>query len=53
MQFKSPKQLYSVVIEFNNGMTKTVRVKAVSREEAEKRALKFNRAAKGIKRGAL
>lgn len=53
MQFKSPKQLYSVVIEYKNGMTRTVRVKAVSREAAEKRALKFNRAAKGIKRGGL
>lgn len=53
MQFKSPKQLYPIVIEFKNGMTQTVKVKASSREKAEKRALKFNPAAKGIKRGAL
>jgi hypothetical protein len=53
VQFKSPKQLYPVVIEFKNGMTQTVKIKATSREKAEQRALKFNRAAKGIKRGVL
>lgn len=53
MQFKSPKQMYPIVVELHNGMTRTVKVKAVSRAAAEKRALKFNPAAKGIKRGAL
>ena len=33
-------------------MTRTVQVRAVSREVAEKRALKFNRNAKGVKRSA-
>ena len=33
-------------------MTRTVQVRAVTREVAEKRALKFNRNAKGVKRNA-
>lgn len=50
MQFKSPKTLYNVEVEFQNGMTKNVKIKAVSRDKAEARALKFNPSAKGIKR---
>lgn len=50
MQAKKSKRLYPIVVEFQNGMTKTVKVKAISREVAEQRALKFNPTAKGVKR---
>lgn len=50
MQTKKSKRLYSIVVEFENGMTRTVKVKATDRETAEKRALKFNRTAIGVKR---
>lgn len=53
MQFKSPKRLYNVAVEFHNGMTRNVKVKAVSRDKAESRALKFHPTAKGIKRDAV
>jgi hypothetical protein len=52
MQIKSKKKLHIVVLEFSNGITRSVKVKAVSREDAEDRALKFNPSAKGVKRGA-
>lgn len=51
MQAKSPKQLYSITVEFANGVTRNVKIKAVSREKAEQRARKFHPTAKGIKRG--
>lgn len=51
MQLRSPKKLYNVEVEFANGLTKNVKVKAVSREQAEQRALKFNPSATGVKRG--
>lgn len=50
MQKKKSKQLYRIPIEFANGMTRTVKVKATSRENAEARALKFHPNAKGVKR---
>lgn len=49
LQTKSKKELYTVVVEFENGKTKTVKVKAVSLEAAETRALKFNPSAIGVK----
>lgn len=52
MQLKPSRQLYNVVIEFPNGMTRTVKVKAVSREKAERRALKFHPNAIGVKHGS-
>lgn len=52
MRTKKSKQLYSIVVEFENGVTRTIKVRAVSREIAEKRALKFNPTAKGVKRNA-
>ena len=52
MQSKSPKRLYNVVIEYANGVTRTVKVKAVSREKAEKRARKFHPNAIGVRRDA-
>lgn len=52
MRSKKSKQLYTIVVEFANGVTKTVKVKASSREVAESRALKFHPAAQGVKRNA-
>lgn len=52
MQKKPSRQLYNIVLEFANGMTRTVKTKAASREAAEQRALKFYPTAKGVKRDA-
>lgn len=52
MRTKKLKRLYTIVLEFENGMTRSVQVKAASREVAERRALKFQRNAKGVKRSA-
>lgn len=51
MQIKKQKRLYTVVVEFENGMTRSVKIKAASRETAEARALKFHPHAKGVKHG--
>jgi hypothetical protein len=51
VQQKRAKQLYRIPIEFSNGMTRTVKVKAKDRETAEARALKFHPNAIGVKRG--
>lgn len=50
MQPKKSKQLFTIVLEFENGMTRTVKQRAASREIAERKALKFNHGAKGVKR---
>lgn len=50
MQSKPKKQLYHIEVEFENGLTKLVKVKAIDRPHAEKRAIKFHPSAKGIKR---
>lgn len=50
MQKKSSKQVFPIVVEFESGATRTVKVKAVTREQAERRALKFHPTAVGIKR---
>lgn len=52
MQLKQSKKLYTVVVEFANHTTRTVKVKATTREGAEAKALKFNPSAKGVKRDA-
>lgn len=52
MQVKSQKKLYNITLEFDSGMTRSVKVKAVSRSAAEERALKFHPRAKGVKRDA-
>lgn len=52
MREKPAKKPYTIVLEFANGMTRTVKVKAASREVAENRALKFHPGAKGVKRDA-
>ena len=53
MQLKKSKRLYSVTLEFANGVTRDVEVKASTREIAERRALKFNSTAIGIKKSTL
>lgn len=50
MQLKSSKQVYSVTLTFANEVTRTVQVKASSREAAERKAIKFNSGATGVKR---
>lgn len=50
MRTKQSKKPFSITLEYENGLTKTVMVRAVSREVAEKRALKRNPNAKGVKR---
>ena len=52
MQTKKSKKLFNVILEFENGMTRTVKVRAVTREIAEKRAMKFHPSAKGVRRYA-
>lgn len=51
MKITQKKTLHTIVVEFANGMTRTVKVKAVKRETAEQKALKFNPSATGVKRG--
>jgi hypothetical protein len=52
VQLKKSKKLYHVIVELPNGITRTVKVKAIDREHAEKRALKFQPNALGVKRDA-
>jgi hypothetical protein len=52
MRTKKSKKLYTVTLVFENGMTRTVQVRAVTREVAESRALKRNPNAKGVKHNA-
>jgi hypothetical protein len=52
MQIKKSKRLYHVVVEFQNGMIRTVKVRAVTREIAERKALKFHPGAIGVKHDA-
>ena len=52
MRTKKSKQLFTVVLLYENNMTRNVKVRATSREIAEKRALKRNPSAKGVKRDA-
>jgi len=49
MQTKKSKQLFAIVLVYENEMTRTVKVRATTREIAEKRALKRNPSAKGVK----
>lgn len=52
MRTKKSKQLFSIELFYENNMTRTVKVRATSREIAEKRALKRNPNAVGVKRHA-
>lgn len=49
MQTKKSKQRFTITLEFENGTTRTVKVRAVTREVAERKAMKFHPAAKGVK----
>lgn len=50
MKTKTQSDLYKITIEYENGDTKVVPVKASTREVAEERAMKRNPNAKGVKR---
>lgn len=50
MPKQPPKQLHIITLEFQKGATRTVKIKASSLEVAERRALKFNPSAIGVKR---
>ena len=52
MREKKSKQLYRIPLEFANGVSRTVKVKAKDRQTAEARALKFHPSALGVKRDA-
>lgn len=52
MRQKSTSKQHSITLEFKNGVTRTVKVKAATREVAEERALKRNPSALGVKRNA-
>jgi hypothetical protein len=50
MQTKKSKRLYHITVEYENSVTRTVKVRAVTREIAEQKALKFHPNATGVKR---
>lgn len=52
VQHKKSKKLYRIPLEFKNGVERTVKVKAASRETAEARALKFHPNAIRVKKNA-
>lgn len=52
MQIKKPKQLFVVALKFNGGITRIVKVRAVTRDVAERQALKRNKSAIGVDHGS-
>jgi hypothetical protein len=52
VRIKRSKRLYIVVLDYGNGVTRTVKVKANSQDAAAARALKFNPHALGVKHNA-
>ncbi len=52
MRTKKSKKLFTITLEYANGVTRTVQVRAATREVAENRALKRNPSAKGVKYNA-
>lgn len=52
MRTKKSKFLHKIVLVYDNDMTRTVKVRATTREIAERRALKRNPSAKGVKHDA-
>lgn len=52
VQIKSSKKPYTITLEFANAVTRSVKVKATSRDVAEHKALKYNPSAIGVKRDA-
>ena len=49
MRPKKAQRLYQIVLLYPNNMTRTVHVRAVTREVAERRAMKRNKSAIGVK----
>ena len=49
MQTKKAQRLYQIVLIYPNNMTRTAKVRATTREIAEKRAMKRNKSALGVK----
>lgn len=52
MRIKKVQRLYKIILEYENGMTRTVSVRASTREVAENRALKHNPNAISVQRNA-
>jgi hypothetical protein len=52
MRTPSKSKLYTIVLRYENDMTRTVKVKASTREVAEARALRRNPNAIGVKPSA-
>lgn len=52
VRVKGTKKLHHITLVYDNGMTRTVKVKASTREIAEERALKRNPGATGVKRAS-
>lgn len=50
MQLQKKSQPYKIILEFPKGITRSIDVKAASREVAEHRALKRNPSATGVAR---
>ncbi len=49
---KKAAKLYTIVLEYAGGLTRSVQVRAADKDTAERRALKRNPSATGIKRDA-
>jgi hypothetical protein len=49
MRTKRSQRLYQIVLLYPNNMTRTVPVRATTREIAEQRAMKRNKSALGVK----
>jgi hypothetical protein len=49
---RAAKQLYYITLYYASNITRTIKVKASSREVAEQRALKRNPGATGVRRDA-
>ena len=49
MRAKKAQRLYQIVLIYPNNLTRTVKVRATTREIAENRAMKRNRSALGVK----
>jgi hypothetical protein len=52
MRSKPKQKFYRLTLEFVGGITRTVKAKGSDRETAERRALKHNPSAIGVKRNA-
>lgn len=52
MQIKKSKRLFVVPLKFKGGITRSVNIRAVTREVAEQKAMKRNPSAIGIDHGS-